>query len=837
MNARRPCAGMIVALVVLPGACTSEQAGRGETFELRAPAAATPTHGAPSVIVVTEPFELRVRAADGTTILSTLSAPAAGADDPDFVPRTLQGWDGYVENVPRWFSASRAEVTARTDTTIALRFDAGGDGRGSITLHVTLDGAKVVLEQDARLNASAGAPPWNKTSLSFRLPPEEHFFGLGERFATFDHRGHSLYSWAEEAGLGKGESAPVSKENPFPNGPSMTYFPIPFFHSTAGYAMHVDTSARSEVHFGSEDPNTSRVAVNAERFRIVVYVGEPAANLQSFTKDTGRAFIPAPWAFGPRRRVNVDALVGGVPEIELMRARKVPVTTVDDTQHFRPANDTLDVATLKRWTDKLHSWGYKATAYNNPYVASNIATAAADFQAGRDAGHFLTDETGKPGLVAFVSGTLLEVAAIDFTSASAEAWFGTLLQRTLDAGYDGTMLDFGEYVGRNWKTSDGRRGADVHNLYPVWSAKAAHAFFEAKRPNDYVFYVRSGYVGSAAYTPEVWGGDPEATFDLTQGLPAALRGGLNLALSGVPFWSTDIGGFKCYTDAPRDKEVYLRWVQVGAVSPMMHDEDACANVLGARTKWTLWSDDETVDNFAKMARLHTRLQPYWLTLAREARDTGMPVLRPPVLLFPREPRTYTIDDAFFVGPALYAAPVVRRGEREKKTWLPPGTYVDLEDFRVYPGAREVSIPAPLTKVPLLLVSGSILPLLDATVDTLAPTTRDDVVSADKISDRLDVLVALARGQRSTLTLLDGTVLEATREASEVASPDLLTSVASADIATCSRCAWTAREGDVDRLRISTELAPETRVNAFDVRVSAKGPSARRVRWDIFRIDQ
>ena len=347
-------------------------------------------------------------------------------------------------------------VTDRTERSVALRFDASAEqGGGAIVFRVTFDGAaKIVLEEEAQ--SAPASSRWNKSTIAFRLATDEHFFGLGERYATFDHRGRSLYSWAEEAGLGKGEDAPVGPANPSPNGPSMTYFPIPFFHSTAGYAMHVDTPARSEVHFGSEDPSTSRVAVNAERMRIVLYVGEPSANLEAFTKDTGRAFVPAPWAFGPRRRVNVSAQVGGVPEIELMRTRKVPVTTVDDTQHFRPANDTLDLATLKKWTDTLHAWGYKATAYNNPYVAANQPSAAADFQAGLDAHYFVTDESGKPGVVTFVSGKLQEVAAIDFTAPGAEAWFGTLLRRTLDAGYDGTMLDFGEYTSTIFACTRGR---------------------------------------------------------------------------------------------------------------------------------------------------------------------------------------------------------------------------------------------------------------------------------------------------------------------------------------------------------------------------------------------
>src|SRR5205085_2408802 len=88
-------------------------------------------------------------------------------------------------------------------------------------------------------------------------------------------------------------------------------------------------------------------------------------------------------------------------------------------------------------------------------------------------------------------------------------------------------------------------------------------------------------------------------------------------------------------------------------------------------------------------------------------------------------------------------------------------YVDLDDGKVY-DAGEVTIPAPLNKLPLLLVQRELLPLLDESIDTLAPATEPSVVTLDKVSDRLDVIVALAKGDKATLTLADGTVLTAER---------------------------------------------------------------------------
>jgi alpha-glucosidase (family GH31 glycosyl hydrolase) len=396
-------------------------------------------------------------------------------------------------------------------------------------------------------------------------------------------------------------------------------------------------------------------------------------------------------------------------------------------------------------------------------------------------------------------------------------------------------------VRRPWKFGDGRTGEAVHNEFPVLSAKAAHELMEKEKPDDYLFYVRSGYTGTQQYAAGVWTGDPEATFDETQGLIANLRAGLNLGLTGVPTWGSDISGFKCITDFPRDKEIYLRWAQVGAVSPMMMDETACSNpVNGARQKWHLWDDQETIDVYGGLARLHTRLAPYFQVLAREAHATGVPITRHPFLYHPREPEVWTSDSSFYLGPSLFTSPVVQRGATSKDTWLPPGKWVDLADLVVYDGGKRSTIPAPLQKLPLLLKDGGIVPMLDASIDTLAPATDPSVVTVAKVADRLDVSVALTPGKEARIVLADGTELVARRKATGgVASgyadvPVEQTQMCDGKTAD-QGCLHASEEGMVSRLRLTTPLAAATDVAHDDVELSAHGPLARRIRWDVLRI--
>jgi hypothetical protein len=180
--------------------------------------------------------------ARGGEVLRTL--PDSGGGDPYGTPgatrddgvdnvKILPGWDGYVPVEEPWTHARAGELLAKTDTTAS--FELSSD-QGTIDLDVRIEGAKVTLSTRA-ITARAGDPAaWNKLSLAFALRDDEHFFGLGERYGSVDHRGLSMYSWCEEGGLGGGEGKPRDEVTPYPNGASMTYFPVPFFMSSAGYA-------------------------------------------------------------------------------------------------------------------------------------------------------------------------------------------------------------------------------------------------------------------------------------------------------------------------------------------------------------------------------------------------------------------------------------------------------------------------------------------------------------------------------------------------------------------------------------------------------------------------
>ena len=773
------------------------------------------------------PLRLQIDDLSGKTILASTPGKLVSStlDHPSYLPQVTPGWDGYSANEQPWTYARTSLVLASDGrhATISLT-----DGHRDFLLEVA------TTDTGATISTTQTSGDANEVSLGFAMPTDEHFFGLGERYASVDHRGLALYAWAEEGGVGGGESKTAADGYPMPNGPSMTYFPVPYHWSTSGYAMHADTTRRTVMHMGDEQPDGWRVSVNGTSLPLVVYAtDDPLAALDHFTKATGRPVVPSDWMWGVWRRIDRGAKVDGTDEYRLMRDRKIPITTIEDALHFLPHLSFLgETEAVAAWTKTVHAAGYKVLAYNNPYVSQCDDSAKADATFG-NAHHFFEEAPdGTPASVFFISGKLQTVSTIDLTNPDAVYWFQTLLQRTLDFGYDGWMHDFGEYVKRDSHFHDGRRGDEVHNEFPRLSAKAAWDFLGERRPGDFAFHVRSGYTGTQAVAPMVWGGDAEATFDDTQGLPSVLRGGVNLGMSGVPYWGSDVSGFKCLTGDPNDKEVFFRWVEFGAVSPVMREENACSNPIATKTKWSLWNDEDTQTMYRAMASLHTRLAPYLRSLALVAHDKGTPIMIHPVMLFPHETAAWSVQDSYFFGPSLYAAPVVRRGVTARTVWLPPGRYLEWTEGSVHEGPGNVTVPAPLDRLPLFLVADRLVPLLDAAVQTLVPSS-DATVTEQSVADRLDVVAAISATGTATFTLADGTVLTA---ASGTAAAPNTTATSSADaLAACDACSLADTFGQVARVRATSALAADSVLVVEGLTLTAKGPTARRVRWDIRRL--
>jgi alpha-glucosidase len=792
------------------------------------------------------PYRFVVRDHAGALVLESLpSASGTGGYNSIAYARGSFGLinlvsPGYFRvesNLEPWQDGLRVVEADLDETGGTLDLTLAGDGPERVVVrHAVGDGR---LRVEARLEGGAAPRAW---SAAFRSPATEGFLGLGERFTRTNFRGLSMYSWVEEGGLGSNEGEAPGPVNPWPNGEPMAYYPVPFFLSTSGYGAWIDTTYYNRFDLAT--------AARADAWRLfsisptlayeifVPRAGDPRPwpyhIIDRFTERTGRPMVPPAWTFGPRRRINHGDRQGDVSEIQAMRDLDLAITAMDDAFHYLPNGAPPDrLAELPAQIAEARRLGYRVNGYFNSFFSLNPDDpVAADTRFGLEQGYFLKKPGGEVAESWIITGgSTVTMYVLDFTSAAATAWYTGLFQRALDAGHVGWMYDFGEYVPFDAVAASGMKGEELHNLYPVLYQKAAYERLEASSlRGDWLTFVRSGYTGASRWSPMVWAGDPAASFESSDGLPSMVRAGINIGVSGVPNWGGDIGGFHCVADGGEkaDGELLTRWIQQGALTPNMQDQDAC--VGGDRNlKATIFSSPDAQAAWRTYARLHTRLQPYFLTAAHEASRTGAPIIRHVFLENPGRPEWAGVDDVYYLGSALLVAPVVARGAREKRLDLPAGRWLDWDTRAVLDGGRQVTLDAPLARMPILLREGHLVPLLDARIDTLATEDHPDVVGPADVADVYDVVGFVTRGA-ARFDLWDGGWIEAVLEG-EVAPPAFAEARDEAELQTCGAC-WRidALDGGARRVRVSVDLAnaPITQAGGLTLRAYA----GRRVRWDL-----
>jgi alpha-D-xyloside xylohydrolase len=519
------------------------------------------------------------------------------------------------------------------------------------------------------------------------LDPEDHFYGGGERFGRLDLVGRSVRIW---------------NRNPYGARSELAYKNLPVIVGSRGYGLFVDVPTAVGFHLGSRSNRAYTVEADGDELDYYLIAGTPKEIVTAYTELTGRPAVPPEWAFGLwASTCFVQFTEASVLDVaRRLRAEGIPCDVFHLDSFWQRAYmwcdfewDAARIPDPRRLLAELRREGFHNCLWINPYVSLQSAL----YREGAAQGYFLRRPDGSvyhPIVWSQRTERGMGLCGIvDFTNPAAAAWYRGKLTEQLELGADSFKPDFAEEIPADAVFANGLTGAEMHNPYPLLFQKEVFDATRA-RADRVVAWSRSAAPGVQRY-PGHWSGDPECTFlDLAN----TLRGGLAASLSGLAYWSHDMGGF--WGDPT--PELFVRWSQCGFLS-------ALSRFHGATPREPWLYGDESLRIFRRYARLRSRLVPYLLSYGWEASADGVPLMRPMVMEFPEDPASYAFDLQYCLGRELLVSPVVR-ADGMVTTYLPRGKWTDWWTGAVHEGPTTISRQVPLEELPIYVRDESLVVL-------------------------------------------------------------------------------------------------------------------------------
>jgi alpha-D-xyloside xylohydrolase len=577
------------------------------------------------------------------------------------------------------FQFAKSEKSA-TLTTAKLRVDFSL-ARGNLIFSEATGGT--LLKEGSSVPRTYEAVQVNGVAtyrITDRFSPDatEGFYGLGQhQSGMFNYRGSTV-----ELGQNNTDVA------------------IPFLLSSKGYAVLWNTAALTYVdnRFPLE-LTLSSIAGETEDYYFI-YGPEMDSIIHQYRSMTGHAPMLPKWAYGyfqsKDRYVSLD-------EIQTI------------AKHYRDEHIPLDAM--------VQDWFWWKTE-GDPIFNLNYHDVSKDLATLHDEHvHTMISVWGllDPASDTYktLEGKHLNVPGAhvyDATNPEArDIYWNSLVGKLFAQGWDAFWLDsaepeeywphMGDAILRNKQLAIGN-GAEYTNVFPFLHTLGVQEHWKATSDQKRVFLLtRSAFLGQQRVGATVWSGDVYSTY---WGLSHQVPAGLNFALSGYPYWTTDIGGYwPPYEGAiqePAYQELYARWFEFGTFCPIFRSH-------GHRPQNEIWSYSRVEPILIQYDKLRYRLMPYIYSLAWKVSDQDYTIQRPLVMDWRSDQKTWNIGDQFMFGPALLVNPVLRANATSRRIYLPAAAaWYDFWTGESVRGSQEIEAEAPLERLPLYVRAGSIIPL-------------------------------------------------------------------------------------------------------------------------------
>ena len=490
---------------------------------------------------------------------------------------------------------------------------------------------------------------------------------------------------------------------------------VPFYISSIGYGFLWNNAAIGEVHFGLNTTEWTSLATHQLDYWITA--GDTPARIQeNFAAVTGTVPMMPEYGLGfwqcKLRYYNQEQVLSVAREY---KRRNIPLDVlVIDYYHWHRCGDWRfheeffpDPAAMVK---ELHDMGIETMVS----VWPQVDWRSENYEEMKQQGLLVKSNTGIDVQMIFHGNNVF----MDATNPRTRQYvwekckknYGDLGIRTF--WLDEAEPEFTTYEFENYRYHAGPV-AEVGNIYP---REYARLFYEGQRAagqEDIVNLIRCAWVGSQRYGALVWSGDIYSSYE---DFRKQICAGIHMGICGIPWWTTDIGGFHGGVTADENfRELLVRWFQFGTFCPVMRihghrqPSEKVVDRSGEVRESTgadneVWSfGEEVYEILTKFIRIRELMRDYTRSLMREAHEKGTPVMRALFYEFPGDPICWDVQDAYLFGPNILVAPVCYEKARSRWVYLPAGarwTHAGTGD--IYEGGREIEIEAPLDTLPIFL---------------------------------------------------------------------------------------------------------------------------------------
>ncbi len=489
---------------------------------------------------------------------------------------------------------------------------------------------------------------------------------------------------------------------------------VPFMVSSLGYGLLWNNPAVGTVAFAKNLTEWTAKSTRQMDYWITAADG-PKQILKNYTDVTGRApMFPEDrmglWQCKLRYRTQEEVLtVARTYQKEGIKIDQIVIDFFHWTVQGDWKFDTKYWPDPKAMVDELHSMGIRVIVS----VWPSVDRKSENFYPMMERGLLIRTERGAAQTYDY-QGDCVEIDP--FNPETREYVWNVCKKNYADYGIDAFWLDnsepdYGVYDFDNYRYSAGP-ALSCSNMYPQMYSRI---FYDemSKTGEPVVNLLRCGWAGSQKYGNVIWSGDIPSTFE---SFAEQLQAGLNMGLAGIPWWTTDIGGFM--TDDVNDpdfRQLLIRWYQFAVYSavlrmhgdrgpyniPPLDDRDWGGGYLHTGQPNELWSYGE--DNYRIMKKYYDvriSLHDYIRDLYREASETGAPLIRTMFFEFPDDPACWDLQDQYMFGSEYLVAPILHLNEFERDVYLPAGKWENVNTGEILDGGKTVRAAAPIEEIPV-----------------------------------------------------------------------------------------------------------------------------------------